>query len=184
MCRRYRLLLDEELHAALDGKRAEADVASGDVAPTDMAAVIANNRRLKPDVFPMRWGYTGASLVVNARSETAYERPMFAESMKKRRCLIPASWYYEWERRGRERVRYAIRPQCEGMMYMAGLYRLTQTGAQFVILTRDASPDVAFIHPRMPVILPRETMAEWIDLRGDGQALLREAVLSVRFGAA
>ena len=179
---------DEELSAIIDAlqRRGGGDAAvARDVLPTDTAAVIASSRRLSPGVFAMRWGFSGAggAPVINARSETAHERPMFAESMASRRCLIPAGWYYEWERRGRERVRYAIRPEEAGLMYMAGLYRLTPAGAQFTILTRGAAPDIAFIHPRMPVILPRDALADWIDPRRDGRALLDGAVEQMRFGA-
>lgn len=179
---------DEELRAIIDAlqRRGGGDAAvARDVLPTDTAAVIASSRRLSPGVFAMRWGFSGAggAPVINARSETAHERPMFAESMASRRCLIPAGWYYEWERRGRERVRYAIRPEEAGLMYMAGLYRFTPAGAQFTILTRGAAPDIAFIHPRMPVILPRDALADWIDPRRDGRALLDGAVEQLRFGA-
>ena len=179
---------DEELRAIIDAlqRRGGGDAAvARDVLPTDTAAVIASSRRLSPGVFAMRWGFSGAggAPVINARSETAHERPMFAESMASRRCLIPAGWYYEWDRRGRERVRYAIRPEEAGLMYMAGLYRLTPAGAQFTILTRGAAPDIAFIHPRMPVILPRDALAGWIDPRRDGRALLDGAVEQMRFGA-
>ena len=179
---------DEELRAIIDAlqRRGGGDAAvARDVLPTDTAAVIASSRRLSPGVFAMRWGFSGAggAPVINARSETAHEKPLFAGSMESRRCLIPAGWYYEWERRGRERVRYAIRPEETGLMYMAGLYRLTPAGAQFTILTRDAAPDIAFIHPRMPVILPRDALADWIDPRRDGRALLDGAVCRLRFGA-
>ena len=180
---------DEELRAIIDALQrrggGESVAVARDVLPTDTAAVIASSRRLSPGVFAMRWGFSGAggAPVINARSETAHERPMFAESMASRRCLIPAGWYYEWERRGRERVRYAIRPEEAGLMYMAGLYRLTPAGAQFTILTRGAAPDIAFIHPRMPVILPRDALADWIDPRRDGRALLDGAVEQMRFGA-
>ena len=179
---------DEELRAIIDALQrrggGEAAVAR-DVLPTDTAAVIASSRRLSPGVFAMRWGFSGAggAPVINARSETAHEKPMFAESMGNRRCLIPAGWYYEWERRGRERVRYAIRSEAAGLMYMAGLYRLTGSGAQFTILTREAAGEIAFIHPRMPVILPRDALADWIDPRQDGRALLDGAVRQLRFGA-
>ena len=179
---------DEELRAIIDAlqRRGGGDAAvARDVLPTDTAAVIASSRRLSPGVFAMRWGFSGAggAPVINARSETAHEKPLFAGSMESRRCLIPAGWYYEWERRCRERVRYAIRPEEAGLMYMAGLYRLTPAGAQFTILTRDAAPDIAFIHPRMPVILPRDALADWIDPRRDGRALLDGTVCRLRFGA-
>lgn len=179
---------DEELRAIIDAlqRRGGGDAAvARDVLPTDTAAVIASSRRLSPGVFAMRWGFSGAggAPVINARSETAHEKPLFAGSMESRRCLIPAGWYYEWERRSRERVRYAIRPEEAGLMYMAGLYQLTPAGAQFTILTRGAAPDIAFIHPRMPVILPRDALADWIDPRRDGRALLDGAVCQLRFGA-
>ena len=179
---------DEELRAIIDALQrcgGGGAAVARDVLPTDTAAVIASSRRLSPGVFAMRWGFSGAggAPVINARSETAHERPMFAESIASRRCLIPAGWYYEWERRGRERVRYAIRPEEAGLMYMAGLYRLTPAGAQFTILTRGAAPDIAFIHPRMPVILPRDALADWIDPRRDGRALLDGAVEQLCFGA-
>ena len=179
---------DEELRAIIDAlqRRGGGDAAvARDVLPTETAAVVASSRRLSPGVFAMRWGFSGAggAPVINARSETAHEKPLFAGSMESRRCLIPAGWYYEWERRGRERVRYAIRPEEAGLMYMAGLYRLTPAGAQFTILTRGAAPDIAFIHPRMPVILPRDALAGWIDPRRDGRALLDGAVEQMRFGA-
>lgn len=179
---------DEELRAIIDAlqrRGGEGAAVARDVLPTDTAAVIASSRRLSPSVFAMRWGFAGAggAPVINARSETAHEKPMFAESMGNRRCLIPACWYYEWERRGRERVRYAIRPEEAGLMYMAGLYRLTPAGAQFTILTRGAAPEIAFIHPRMPVILPRDALADWIDPRRDGRALLDGATCQLRFGA-
>ena len=179
---------DEELRAIIDALQrcgGGGAAVARDVLPTDTAAVIASSRRLSPGVFAMRWGFSGAggAPVINARSETAHEKPLFAGSMESRRCLIPAGWYYEWERRGRERVRYAIRPEETGLMYMAGLYRMTPAGAQFTILTRDAAPDIAFIHPRMPVILPRDALADWIDPRRDGRALLDGAVCRLRFGA-
>ena len=178
---------DEELRAILTAlqRRGGEAPAGRDVLPTDTAAVVASSRALAPGVFTMCWGFSGAggAPVINARSETAQDRPMFAESMKRRRCLIPAAWYYEWERRGRERVRYAIRPEETGLMYMAGLYRLTPAGAQFTILTCEAAPDVAFIHPRMPVILPREALSDWIDPRQDGRALLERTQTQLRFGA-
>ena len=179
---------DEEMRAIIDALQrcgGGGAAVARDVLPTDTAAVIASSRRLSPGVFAMRWGFSGAggAPVINARSETAHEKPLFAGSMESRRCLIPAGWYYEWERRGRERVRYAIRPEETGLMYMAGLYRLTPAGAQFTILPRDAAPDIAFIHPRMPVILPRDALSDWIDPRRDGRALLDGAVEQLRFGA-
>lgn len=91
-----------ELKAEARGKAESAGeaVKTGEVFPSDTAAVIANNRQLKPAAFPMRWGFErkGGGLVINARSETAAEKQLFRESAQLRRCLIPASCNFERER--------------------------------------------------------------------------------------
>ena len=60
----------------------------------------------------MKWGYSGyGNKVINARSETAFEKPMFRKSMQERRCLLPASGYYEWRRTpsgGKSKQKYAL----------------------------------------------------------------------------
>lgn len=191
MCGRYHLERDdaslEEIMALLQRGGAKQMKTSGEIAPTDTVPVIARNRRGEPGVFAMRWGYaTDGGLVINARSESAHTKALFADGMKQRRCLIPASHYYEWEQRGKERIRYAIRPTGSGLVYLAGLYRLCDVkgSAEFVILTRDAAQDVAFIHPRMPVMLPGQTHASWLNPQVDGRAALDEALLRMNYGAA
>ena len=99
--------------------------------------------------------------------------------MRQRRCAVPATSYYEWERTGKSRVKYAIHPQRPGLFYMAGLYRLEPQGPAFTILTRAPAEAIAFIHDRMPVILPPELVQDWIDPRHDPAAILARAVLSV-----
>jgi putative SOS response-associated peptidase YedK len=76
----------------------------GEIRPSDVAPVIATAKSRRKEIFPMQWGYTmtGASgdkvsLLLNARSETAAEKKTFAEGWKIHRCIIPASWYFEWE---------------------------------------------------------------------------------------
>lgn len=195
MCSRYKIreMEDddeafEEIIAILQRRpSSEGMKASGDALPTDILPVIARSRRGEKSAFAMRWGYTmpGGGCVINARSETAHEKPLFQDGMKQRRCVIPAKWYYEWETRGREKVRYAIRPSEPGLTYMAGIYR-PGTGiepAQFVILTRDAAPDVAFIHPRMPVLLPQAAIDAWLS-EENAESILRVPSLHLEFGAA
>ena len=70
-------------------------VTGGEVRPTDVVPVIASGRSRQRAVFPMKWGYSGKTLLINARSETAAEKPTFREDWKRHRCIIPASWYYE-----------------------------------------------------------------------------------------
>ena len=113
MCCRYYILPDDpdlypmvetaaksQLIHRFDPFQSAPFVRSGEVAPTNLAPVIASDRRLKPAVFPMRWGFNvpgrGAP-VVNARVETAPEKPSFREAWQKHRCVVPASWYFEWQ---------------------------------------------------------------------------------------
>ena len=109
--------------AALTG---DGTIALGEVAPTETVAALAAGKNGEPGGYPMRWGFTrydGKGFIINTRSETALTKPMFRQSMLERRCLIPAAHYFEWEKRGREKIRYAIRPKAEGLMFLAGIYR-------------------------------------------------------------
>ena len=104
MCGRYYVEpesdMEELAELIAEAKRKSDEVKTGEVFPSDTAAVIANNRQLKPAVFPMRWGFErrGGGLVINARGETASEKQLFRESAQLRRCLIPASCNFERER--------------------------------------------------------------------------------------
>ena len=72
---------------------------SGNIRPTDMAAVLAPNKQGNVAVFPMIWGFTHESTpkpLINCRIETADQKPLWKDSWFRRRCVIPASWYYEW----------------------------------------------------------------------------------------
>ena len=166
MCGRYYVADDdstEELAAIIAEaqKRSNEQMKLGEIRPTDIAPVIANNRAGKPTSFAMRWGFTyHDALIINARSETAAEKPLFRESIERRRCLIPASYYFEWEKRGKERVKYAL--GAGKMIYMAGLYRIEENGPVFTVLTREPMEQIAFIHDRMPVILSEEQRSLWL----------------------
>ena len=188
MCGRYRI--DDgrdsiELQGIIEAVNRRVVVepvkTSGDILPTDVAPVVASSRVLTPTAFAMRWGYAlpDGRHIINARSETAGDKPLFRDGMRQRRCAVPATSYYEWERTGKSRVKYAIHPQRPGLFYMAGLYRLEPQGPAFTILTRAPAEAIAFIHDRMPVILPPELVQDWIDPRHDPAAILARAVLSV-----
>ncbi|MBP3655191.1 MAG: SOS response-associated peptidase [Clostridia bacterium] len=177
----------EELQAIIDAleRRQGQPVRRGEIRPSDSAPVLARSRSGGSQPFLMRWGYTlpDGKLVINARSETAAERPLFADGMQRRRCLIPAGHYYEWEQRGRERIRYAIRPQGQRMLWLAGLYRFEGALPVFTVLTRAPSQDVAFIHDRMPVILPGDAAAQWLAPDAEAHMLLHMASLRMEYGA-
>jgi len=158
---------------------------TGEIAPSDTAPVLANNRSLVITPFAMKWGYTmsNGKLVFNARSETAAEKPLFRDGMTQRRCLVPAAHYFEWEKRGREKIKYAIKPSDVSVLYMAGIYRIESGVPVFSILTREPATNISFIHDRMPVILPRELMTDWLNPQYKADEVLRSATLDISFSA-
>ena len=154
---------------------------SGEIFPSDVAPVVASSRRMTPAAFAMAWGYRlgDGKRIINARSETAAERPLFRDGMRQRRCAVPATRYFEWERSGGKRTKYAIWPEGGGLFYFAGLYRVEAGQPEFVILTRQPADSIAFIHDRMPVILPAELAADWTNPQCDAGDILNRAVLAV-----
>lgn len=157
-------------------------VGQGEIRPGTMAAVVANNRKGLPTPFAMHWGYgMGGKLIINARSETAGEKPLFVDGILRRRCLIPASRYFEWEKRGQERICYAISPKGKSFGYLAGIYRKEGGGASFVVLTRPAAPEIAFIYHRMPVILAQEDFSAWLDPKGDPEAVMKGCLQEMEY---
>ena len=70
-----------------------AVITEGEIHPTDVVPVIASNQAGKQSVFPMRWGYNGKTLLINAKVETAKEKPTFRDDWKSHRCIVPASYY-------------------------------------------------------------------------------------------
>ena len=188
MCGRY-YVPDEDSAAELReiieqiNRRSNAGpvVKTGEVAPGDVAPVLANNRNLAIAPFAMRWGYTlgGKKLIFNARSETAGTKSLFQDGMRQRRCLVPAAHYFEWEKRGKDRIKYAIRPVGASVMYMAGIYRIENGAPVFTILTREPAAAISFIHNRMPVILPKEAAGDWLNIRYDAGDVLAGAVQDV-----
>ena len=143
---------------------------SGEIRPTDIAPVIAPsalNRRI--GAFPMQWGFnhpTKGMLVFNTRMETATEKDLFVSSIDERRCLIPASGYYEWKKIDRnKKERYIFNAENHEPLYLAGLYIRTSEEHRlpcFSVLTQDAEADIKAIHPRMPVIVPYSRAEEWL----------------------
>lgn len=166
MCGRYTLFdedEDAEITAIVEQIRQNyPDVAikSGDIYPTNTAPVVlANGGRLTAQ--PVVWGFPkfGASgVIINARAETAWKKTMFAESLKYRRCVVPSTGFYEWDR---EKRKYLFRLPGETSLYMAGLWRDFDGERRLVILTTAANASMADVHDRMPVILPRELVRAW-----------------------
>ena len=157
---------------------------SGEIRPTNVVPVIASGRDRTPGAFPMRWGFQipGGSLVVNARSETAAVKPTFREPWRSHRCIIPASWYYEWEHTktpaGKTKTgdKYAIQPKGEKLAWLCGLYRIENGFPVFAVLTREPTLYLQTIHDRMPLMLPQNLIQEWIRPENMPEELLQYAV--------
>ena len=161
----------------------QIEVKTGEVNPGDVAAVIASNRKLAPQAFGMKWGYKlpDGKLIFNARSETAAQKAMFADGMRQRRCLIPADCYYEWQKTAQGKQKYQLAPSDANGFFLAGIYRIEQGSAVFSVLTKEPVESIAFIHHRMPVILPKEAMSDWLNPRYNGAEILNAAVGDIRF---
>ena len=152
-------------------KIAKPMLTSGEIRPTDLVPVIAPNRNGEKAVFPMKWGFTineKAAPLVNARVETAAQKPTFKESWERRRCIIPASWYFEWmhyrttDVKTKTGDKYLIQPKGAEITWLCGLYRFEDGLPVFTVLTREPGQELAKIHDRMPLILPNEKVEAWI----------------------
>lgn len=151
----------------------------GEIRPGDCAAVIAMNRASQRSSFAMQWGFRmDRQLLINARSESAHAKPTFRESLRDRRCLIPASAYFEWDHRVKPLPKYRFALPDARVLYLAGLYRFEEARPfpVFTVLTRDAAPHIACFHDRMPVILPPEMHDAWLDRAQSPQEVLAAAV--------
>lgn len=159
----------------------------GEIFPTDVVPVIAPNRSGLRTVYPMKWGYSGKSLLMNARSETAAEKPTFRDDWARHRCIVPASWYFEWEHYpgsdGKKHTgdKYMIHPKDSAVTWLCGLYRIENGLPVFVILTREPGEALRFLHDRMPLIMPDELVTEWIRPDRKPEELLPGALTDMDF---
>ena len=187
MCGRFYVLEDGDITPWIDeaNRKMEAltgagTIHTGEIFPTDALAVIANGNKLNRGVFPMKWGYTmpdSKRTLINARSETANRKPIFSDSLGCRRCLVPADHYFEWSHSSSApRTKYAIRPDVNGIFYLAGLYRYVPENVlpECIILTREPCAEIESIHNRMPVIFDEEQAENWLRTDSDAERMIRD----------
>jgi putative SOS response-associated peptidase YedK len=127
----------------------------------------------------MRWGLLPGFVkdpkqfptLINARSEEALEKPSFRHAMRFRRCLVPADGFYEWTGPKGKRRPFLLRPREAQLIAFAGIYERWRDGGgveidTVAILTCPANLTIAPLHDRMPVVLPLEHFAAWLDVKG------------------
>ena len=189
MCGRYaqtqemRDLVEE---FAVTGKFPEnALPSSWNIAPTNEIYIVRNDSENNRELATASWGMIGPwltdeaearasqSRAINARSESIHEKPTFRDSFKSRRCLIPADGYYEWATElGRYKTKqpFYISSDEGKSLPIAGIWntwrapsgKLIQSAS---IITREAVGELATIHHRMPVMMPRERWSAWLDVK-------------------
>jgi putative SOS response-associated peptidase YedK len=178
MCGRYRLTRHREIVEQHFGVDIEGDMAPRyNIAPTQDVATIRQSRATAERRFAwMKWGLIpywakDASVgykMINARAETAAQKPAFGEALKKRRCLVPADGFYEWQKTGKVKQPFCITMADEGVFAFAGLWdRWKNAEGKIVetcsILTTMPNRLVEDIHDRMPAILRPEDYELWLD---------------------
>jgi putative SOS response-associated peptidase YedK len=178
MCGRFALsIVAAQFQLAFDCAPPDGLTSSYNVTPDTQIVVIRADEEGRPVAGFARWGLLGAWMKeandparqINARAETAAEKPMFRDAFKKGRCLIPATGFYEWQKAGAGSSRPFYVGLASGEAFaFAGLWRRNKladgsTHDTCAILTIQASSLLEPIHHRMPVILPQASQALWLD---------------------
>lgn len=144
------------------GKR-ERRIKTGEIYPSDTVPIICRGKE-SARYDAATWGYTvpnKSSLIINARSETAHEKPMFSHSINANRIVVPASGFFEWTH-DTQKQKYYFTCSEDSMLYMAGLSRSYDNNQNFVILTTQANESMEDIHNRMPVLLYKNEITDYL----------------------
>ncbi len=191
MCGRYGLFPPPEEIARLFGVSADFEYSPRfNIAPSQRA-LIAVGSSAGPRLGPLRWGFEvgnapKARRMINARSETAHSSPAFRTAFARRRCVVPASGFYEWRPEEEGKVPYWVHSPSDGLILMAGIWgrdteieggEQRQTGeAGYAVLTRPATRQMSRIHHRMPVLLSTTQAELWLDKQAAVETV-REAMM-------
>ncbi len=177
MCGRFSLKSNKKelAESFVDFEAPEEFTPRYNIAPSQAIAVVANNGQSKIEFF--QWGLIPAwakdpkigNRMINARSETLAQKPSFRSAYKRRRCLILSDGFYEWRRNpDKSKTPMYIHLKSEQPFAFAGLWESWHSPQgdnilSCTIITTQPNDFMANIHNRMPVILPREVYARWLD---------------------
>jgi putative SOS response-associated peptidase YedK len=186
MCGRFTITHPNEALAALFDAVPGNDlppVPNFNVCPTNTVAVVTSEsgvRRLRA----MRWGFlpywykapNDGPLIINARSDTVATKPAFREAIRSRRCIVPASGFYEWnEGENGARVPWYFTRQDGAPMALAGIWQHWGEMDTVAIVSTEAGPGMGEIHHREPVVLEKADWPLWLGESGHGAAVLMKA---------
>ena len=177
MCGRYTLENVQELSERFQARQLQFELASTyNIAPSQELPVVVTDQDGDREIRLMHWGLIprwqrqghGSIAPINARAETVAEKPMFRDLIRWRRCLVPASGFYEWQARAHRKQPYFVGVKDDPLFAFAGLYDVVEhdderSAASFVILTTHANALLSPIHGRMPVILRQEDEGLWLN---------------------
>jgi putative SOS response-associated peptidase YedK len=169
MCGRYITPAEGDIERHWDLAPNDAYRQNFNTAPSQLAPVIRLGANGKAELYSFHWGFQPAwarRAWINARSETAFDSKAFAAAARKRRCLVPAIGWYEWQGSKAPKQPWCFHLDGFTPFAFAGIWTARDTVAgpdmNFAILTHAASPDLAAIHNRMPVIVHPDDYAAWL----------------------
>ena len=135
-------------------------IKSYNVAPSQNVPVILNNRICKMFKWGLlpSWANDKTKPQINARSETIHEKPFFKKSFKNQRCIIPISFWYEWQDTVDGKQPYCFKPKDNSIFAIAAIFQ----DETFAIITKEADEQCYSIHSRMPAIINPEHFDYWL----------------------
>ena len=173
MCGRYQLTSEPTaLQAFLGGFFLSQHQPRYNIAPTQRAPILRLEsgklvcRDLRFGLIPSWSQAPPDQPLVNARSESVFEKPSFRGSMQYQRCLVPATGFYEWEKGSGGKAPFLIRRRLNDIFYFAGIWAAWQAPGQriesFAILTRTAGAALSKIHHRVPIAVGADFAEAWL----------------------
>lgn len=157
---------------------------TGEIFPTDIAPIYIKDEEIIRPILA-KWGFprqNGKGTVINARIESIGEKPMFKN---KNKCAVPASAYFEWKEKSpgsKSKDKYIIKKQ-DSILYFAGLYSISskrdteqlslfennEPDIYYTIITTEADNSISHIHNRMPLVLDKYEMLDWLNGKNPGK---------------
>ncbi|AMJ41019.1 SOS response-associated peptidase [Anaerotignum propionicum] len=170
MCGRYEMFISPEnremmrIVEDIENKYgAKNNMRTGEIFPTNVVPILScDSSNIMPELSI--WGFPkfhSKGVIINSRAETAIDKPTFRKNLLERRCVIPSTGFYEWKQ-DVSKKKYKFNLADSENLYMAGIWNEFKNEKRFVILTTAANNSMVDIHNRMPIVLQKEKIEDWI----------------------